>query len=974
MPLTEGDVLDTLSDPAATGIEFHVDKIHIIVPSQNRGGPAMRRWFLSYASQDFALTQALKIGLQALEPDAQIFFAPESMRAGGFWLPQLAEEIANSTAFALVVGETGIGPWQVMEYFEALDRRVKEPDYPVILILSAKRPAPGLPFARQLHWVLTEDPTSNATIGQLIAAASGPATQPGELWRHTRPYRGLEAMTEANSDFFFGRGRETVEVINALALERGKLPVLLGNSGVGKSSLAQAGVLASLLRQAWPEHVKDAGPWPVVFDHSRHWCFLTLRPGTDPLKALVECFLDVWQFEAEYQRVNEQKGFVELLLGGDASLSDLIDATERRRGKLDLPQPPTFFLYVDQGEELYVRAEEQQRRRFSELLAQAVADPRLRVMMSMRSDFLGHLQNDKPLFKVRQQIDVLPLAEQELREVVNRPAQLVGARFETEKLIDIISKRTAEDAVKDVGALPLLSYTLDDMWTQMVRRGDGTLRAESFELGGVLVERANRFLAMHPGAEDALRRVLTLRLATVRDDGVPTRRRAAREEFSPEEWRLVGELADHPNRLLVTFTTESGGAYADVAHETIFRRWDKLREWIAAEREFLAWRSGLEASRRGWQATPDASKQDALLMGAALAQAQSWLARRAEDFPELDREFIGQSIERERMAKGRARRVQTLVYVLLLGVIGGLIGWINQGYIKEEMNWVFTMRPYRVANVDPYVLKPDAEQALGPKDIFQECAKDCPKMVVIPAGEFMMGSPPGEKGRHDDEGPQRPVTIAQPLAVSKFAVTFADWDACVRVGGCPQEGGGMDLGWGRGTRPVMHVNWHDAKQYVAWLSTMTGKPYRLLSEAEYEYAARAMAQTAYPWGDEIGKNNANCNGCISQWDNRQTAPVGSFAPNAFGLYDMVGNVYSWVENCYSPDYRDAPMEGSARTSENCNRGRVVRGGSYRDSPENLRLARRFWYVPDYRYGQLGFRVGRTLSGRAGGNTVSQGAH
>jgi hypothetical protein len=160
-----------------------------------------------------------------------------------------------------------------------------------------------------------------------------------------------------------------------------------------------------------------------------------------------------------------------------------------------------------------------------------------------------------------------------LREVVGRPAELLAARFETPGLVEIITRRTAEDSVKDVGALPLLSYTLDDMWTQMVRRGDGTLRhpAQSFELGGVLVDRANRFLAAHPGAETALRRILTLRCATVREDGEPTRRRAPREEFSDEEWRLVGELANYPNRLLVTMTTEAG-TYSEVAHEAIFRR------------------------------------------------------------------------------------------------------------------------------------------------------------------------------------------------------------------------------------------------------------------------------------------------------------------------------------------------------------------------------------------------------------------
>jgi hypothetical protein len=259
--------------------------------------------------------------------------------------------------------------WQVMEYYEALDRRAKEPDYPIILVLSAKRPAPGLPFARQLHWVLTEDPASEAIVGKLMDAASGPAQRPGELWRFTRPYAGLEAMTEANSDYFFGRDGKTIEVINALASTPGKLPILLGNSGVGKSSLAQAGVLAALLRQSWPNRMKDAPPWPDAFQGSRRWCFLTLRPGTQPMEALVALFFDIWQYTAaSSERVKEEKGWIDLLRDGKAGLPDLINATERRYKELAQTAPPAFFLYIDQGEELYVRAEEAERQRFSENL------------------------------------------------------------------------------------------------------------------------------------------------------------------------------------------------------------------------------------------------------------------------------------------------------------------------------------------------------------------------------------------------------------------------------------------------------------------------------------------------------------------------------------------------------------------------------------------------------------------------------
>jgi formylglycine-generating enzyme required for sulfatase activity len=724
-------------------------------------------------------------------------------------------------------------------------------------------------------------------------------------------------------------------------------------------------VLAALKRQAWPEGSGSPSAWPEAFKDGRRWCFLTLKPGTEPLKALIETFLDTWQFDAgDPTRIKYRNEWVEQLLdaNGKTTLSDLLSETERRYKNLDRIKPPAFLLYVDQGEELYVRAEERQRRRFSEVIAQGVADPRLYVLMSMRADFLGELQKDEPLFKVHRKIDVPPLREAELRSVVSRPAELLSARFETAGLADMITRRTAEDSVKDVGALPLLSYTLDDMWSAMVKRDDGVLRlpAQSFELGGVLVDRANHFLATHPKSQDELRRIFTLRLATVREGEDPTRRRALRSEFTAEEWRLVTELADHPNRLLVTATTEGGETYAEVAHEVIFRRWDKLRDWIVAEREFLAWRTGLEAARRAWQATPDSSKDDALLMGVALGQAQSWLGKRREDLPVVDRDFIDQSIKRDSKAKTRVRRVQALIYVLLVGIIAGLVGWINQTYVKEQMNWHMTIRPYRVANVDPYVLKSEAERTLKPLASFRECAKDCPEMVVVPAGEFMMGSLPSEEGRHDFESPQHRVLFAKPFAVSRFEVMFNEWDACVSYGDCDPRV--SDAGWGRDRQPVMNVTWDDAQRYVAWLSRMTGKTYRLLSEAEWEYAARAGTQTAFSWGDRIGEGNANCNGCGSEWDGSQAAPVGSFAPNAFGLHDMHGNVWEWVEDCVHNNYNGAPEDGSAWTAGGDCNNRIVRGGSWNYDPDGLRASYRSQgTIGDLRSSGLGFRLGRTLN-------------
>ena len=261
--------------------------------------------------------------------------------------------------------------------------------------------------------------------------------------------------------------------------------------------------------------------------------------------------------------------------------------------------------------------------------------------------------------------------------------------------------------------------------------------------------------------------------------------------------------------------------------------------------------------------------------------------------------------------------------------------------------------PTKVSNAP---LSPEQERALKPKDTFKECT-NCPEMIVVPAGSFTMGSPANEQGRHSDESPQHTVTFARQFAVGRFALTFDEWDACVADDGCSGYKP-SDQGWGRGRRPVINVSRDEATAFMAWLSRKTGKPYRLLTEAEWEYAARAGTTTAYYWGDDIGKGNANCDGCGSQWDAKQTSPVGSFKPNAFGLYDMAGNVLQWVQDCYHT-YNGAPTDGSAWTSEDCS-SFVVRGGSWLDDPRDLRAAKRGGIATFTRGPILGFRVGRTL--------------
>ena len=282
-----------------------------------------------------------------------------------------------------------------------------------------------------------------------------------------------------------------------------------------------------------------------------------------------------------------------------------------------------------------------------------------------------------------------------------------------------------------------------------------------------------------------------------------------------------------------------------------------------------------------------------------------------------------------------------LIFVLLFGIIIGLVGFINQASIKEAIYWATKVRPYQLSASAESGLK------LGDKP-FKEC-EDCPEMVVLPPGRFVMGD--------EDNGPRHEVTISYRVAVGRYEVTFDQWDACVAAGGCKNPA--PDAGWGRGTRPVINITWLDGKEYVAWLSKLTGKPYRLLSEAEWEYGTRAGSQGKWTFGDDAGEIvdyawfDAN--------SELKTHPVGQKKPNAFGLYDVHGNVSEWTEDQVSDSYEGAPTDGSARTGPYENG--VDRGGSWRsDGAEQLASAARLSRdMTIDRDSNTGLRVGRTLS-------------
>ena len=279
---------------------------------------------------------------------------------------------------------------------------------------------------------------------------------------------------------------------------------------------------------------------------------------------------------------------------------------------------------------------------------------------------------------------------------------------------------------------------------------------------------------------------------------------------------------------------------------------------------------------------------------------------------------------------------------------------------------LFTFTTAQAQKQEAKQLTEQTGEADKPGQTFRDCP-DCPEMVEIPSGSFNMGSSNLEVGHQNDEAPQHRVNV-KAFALGKYEVTMGQFAAFIHEAGLDDDND-CYAGHGKGNwrnpgfpqsdnQPVVCVNWNEAQAYAQWLSKKTGKQYRLPSEAEWEYAARAGTTTAHYWGNDIGHGNANCDGCGSRWDDKQTAPAGSFAPNAFGLYDMLGNAWEWVDDSYHESYNGAPANGSAWDDDS--EKRVLRGGSWFNLSQATRSASRDRHDTAYRDSSGGFRLARIL--------------
>lgn len=631
------------------------------------------RIFLSYSDANRPQAEQMLGALKGKLPAAEIYFAPARNFVGAYWISALGDELARADAVVLLLGDM-VGAWQELEYYEALKRN-RELGRPLIAPVALTRNLPGLPFLEQFHRLIWTDAGFDTLLTNVLAALEGARTEDdGPLWRSTNPYRGLAAMRSEDAAYFFGREKITAEILDCLHTRSDRVITLVGNSGVGKSSIAEAGVLAALRSRLWPG---DPGrPWPAGLEGSPSWLHVTIRPGEQPLRALARGFARTWLDDPA--AIEDQALKWMDLLGRGSDLPAIADAARGQIAAHAAAQPPArTLLYIDQGEELYARSDSVQAARFSELIAEAAAQRDIVLLSSIRSDYYGRLQDNEVLFAVTDRVDVPPLNREQIERVIREPTVRLGVRFENPDIVTSIAAATA----REPGGLPMLSFLMTQAWETMRRDkdGDGVLRLSSglVDVSRPLSDRADQFVASHPASERALRDLFTLKLAHLPKEGEPVRRRARKSECTEEQWALAQELAGPDWRLLST-SESADGPVVEVSHETLLRSWHRLGRWLDSAREFLIWKGQLEEDRRAWELAAAADKPRALLTGLRLDAARMWRDERGGALADTDRAFIDASLgaakaEAEQRRAVAARVEKQRLWITRLSLTGTIV-------------------------------------------------------------------------------------------------------------------------------------------------------------------------------------------------------------------------------------------------------------------------------------------------------------
>jgi formylglycine-generating enzyme required for sulfatase activity len=769
-------------------------------------------------------------------------------------------------------------------------------------------------------------PTPSQTLAKPTAAPS---------WRGS-PYPGLKAFMPEQAPIYFGRGREVDQLLQQFADPNVRFVAVVGVSGSGKSSLVKAGLLPRL-RSGIIGH----SPWVDLI-------FTPGERGANPFLAMA------YALNATLNLSGQTEIDIARALQATSSDSSIYPTAEKHlHALLKVSESNAeVLLVVDQFEELFTQCHEEERQAFLALLEYVVTLPRIRAIATLRADFYERAIQEPILANLlRQDRSTFPLAPPAIGaiyQMIIRPAEAAGLELQ-----DGLTQRLLDDAGIGPGAMALIAYTLNQLYDHGVKESQQSAHYLSLDaydkFGGVegavqqCAETALKVLPKHINLTADLP-ILFSALVEVNEQEVATRRRAPLKQLPENAKTIADRLVEA--RLLVSSKGKDNQPMLEVAHEIVLSGWDKLQLWIVTHSVALRARRDLEQTAGEWD---KASRPgSALRTGAMLKRYENSAVPRSE----TAEDYLTACKRRRTLFRAG------LAGLGLLAIMGiGLFVHLN----KSSYGPALAARALVV------------ELGLWPVPK--------PKMVTIPAESFEMRELAGDD--QPDELLVHPLTFRKPFEMGEHEVTFDEYDLFAAATGREKP---SDQGWGRGQRPAINVSWNDAVAYAEWLSAHTGAHYRLPSEAEWEYAARAGTTTTPRYWPENaeGETDAACVyanvfdkqnealirnnyagitwqpfNCVDEFP--FTAPVGKFKDNPWKLYDMFGNVWEWTQDCYIDNNDVFSKNGTAREEKNnsdCSH-RVLRGGSWLNEPQLMSSAIRLWVTPDYRYFVIGFRLART---------------
>lgn len=924
--------------------------------------------FLSYNRADQGAANDLRMKLEM--DQLSVFMADESLRVGDRWLGRLQEVLQGCSAFVVLAGRDGVRRWVGAEVQVALIRNLSPeededrlPIFPILLEEALPETLPPLlALFQATRWTPSEALPAGLTDAirkHAIRLDSPPAIK-------GCPFVGLNAFTSKDSRLFFGRRRETLEALACLGDQQQANPEGLrgggggaycrwlqieGNSGTGKSSLVNAGMLPM---------IEQGALWART--GFERWIILgPMMPGQDPLSLLVDVL--------EHGLITDHREPHML------ARQQLFERDERALAFAlrDFKAEQTaFLLIVDQFEELFTFAKTAASKQFDALLANALQDAEcpLFLISTVRADFLDRfeqLPRLQAIYNSHCKRYFLPtISEHGLREIIEQPARLAG--------LDVNEVKAAilEDARDELGALPLVENALFTLWQPGQSK---TLSGERYlqlkGIAGMLSTQADELLARIDGQVSKGRQAaleLLLLLTRINDEGRHTRQRIPREEavmLAGDGKREVGERvlqllsgerrADAPAQAhtgalrLITISKESEEdkrQYVDLIHETLIRArskdeqtgkaigyWPTLYDYIENNRDRPMLRQQLRFQAEQW--------------GKSHAVGRWWNLAGWHDLWRYRRLRVAAGSDDERFvywSRWKARG-QFLLLALLFAFVGESYLWTRKHSLP----------------VDYMVLHQRFRLGYAP----------VPELVPISAGSLDMGEQNKKFVKELDKKdwpyfgvPGIHIEIRHGFSLAKHEVTYEQFDYYVWETHRADE---SDVAYpttgkgGRGTRPVVNVKWHEARAYTEWLGKHIKKTCRLPSEAEWEHAARGKENrsTAYPWGDDIPRSGgdkegsfAKCGKCSSTGGDDQSAPVGSFPGNSFGLHDTSGNVWEWTCSLWREQF-DGNEQRCVVPEES--QPMVVRGGSWETRADYARSAARDDHGPNSAYPSVGFR-------------------